>query len=271
MTFDQIPIRMLQLGVDRAWLCEQCDYSPGSLRAILAPNGNPNAKTDKALRRIWEALDREQERQKSPATTFERQQLVLRPTDEEFELWCRAAAGEPVNLWAFGALNTAAKRFMVAKSDRSAPSVPIPLPSTDTPANVIELPFYGTAAAGLPGGPLDVDDGTITVPPSIVGKLDPASLYVLRVNGQSMEPDYPDGSHIVCRKLKDGEFAKKGNDVISCDASGAYFKRLEYRKTGTKGEGPRKAVPHLVSLNPDFPEVIPASDSPIVAVVVGKV
>lgn len=268
MTFEQIPIRMLQLGVDRAWLAKECDYSLRTMAAILAPNASPANKTDKALRRIWEALDREEERQKSPATTFERQQLVLRPTDDEYENWCRAAAGEPVNLWAVGALNTAAKRFMVAKSDRSASIASMP---ESSPANIIELPFYGTAAAGLPGGPLDVLDGTVPVPAAIVGKRDPSGLYVLRVNGQSMEPDYPDGSQIVCRKLKDGEFAKKGQDVISCDASGAYFKRLEYRNTGKKGDVPRKAVPHLVSLNPDFPEVVPASDCPIVAVVVGKV
>ena len=268
MTFEQIPIRMLQLGVDRTWLCEQCDYSASTIANLLAPNGDPKAKTNKALRRIWEALDREEERQKSPATIFERQQLVLRPTDEEFQLWCRAAAGDPVNLWAAGALNTAAKRFMVAKSDRIAPLVSLP---TADAANVIELPFYGTAAAGQPGGPLDVLDGTVPVSSALVGKRDRSALYVLRVNGQSMEPDYPDGSQIVCRKLKDGEFAKKGQDVIACDSSGAYFKRLEYRKIGQKGDSPRKAVPHLVSLNHEFPEVTPASDCPIVAVVVGKV
>ncbi len=254
----------------RAWLCEQCDYKPGSLAQILAPNGSLKFKTDKALRRIWEALDREEARQlaeKNAPEPTPLSNLVIRVDTEEFDNWCRAALSHEqiVSDWAVGAIRVA------YQEENPAPSAPIPLPSTDTAANVIELPFYGTAAAGLPGGPLDVDDGTITAPPSIVGKLDPASLYVLRVNGQSMEPDYPDGSHIVCRKLKDGEFAKKGNDVISCDASGAYFKRLEYQKTGTKGEGPRKAVPHLVSLHPDFPEVIPASDSPIVAVVVGKV
>lgn len=118
----------------------------------------------------------------------------------------------------------------------------------------------------MPGGPLDTADGTHPVPAGY----DPATHYVLRVNGQSMEPDYPDGSHIVCRKLKPGEFAKKNDDVIACDASGAYFKRLLYRKDGPKGDTPRKATPRLVSINPDFPEVTPLADCPIVAVVVGK-
>lgn len=136
----------------------------------------------------------------------------------------------------------------------------------DPPANLIELPFYGTVAAGMPGGPLDTADGTHPVP----GSYDPATHYVLRVNGQSMEPDYPDGSHVICRALKPGEFAKKGQDVIAYDGSGAYFKRLVYRKDGPKGDAPRKANPRLVSINPDFPEVTPLADCPIVAVVVGK-
>lgn len=86
-----------------------------------------------------------------------------------------------------------------------------------------------------------------------------------------MEPEYPDRSFIVCRKLRAGEFATKGQDVIACDASGAYFKRLEYRKDGPRGDKPRKATPRLVSLNPEYPEVTPVTETPITAVVVGKV
>lgn len=93
MKFEDIPIRMMQLGVDRAWLAEQCDYKPGTLAAILAPNGNKGHKTDKALRRIWEALDREEERQKAvhfkPATLTNT--VTLTPTVEQFDRWMRAA------------------------------------------------------------------------------------------------------------------------------------------------------------------------------------
>lgn len=130
----------------------------------------------------------------------------------------------------------------------------------------IDLPYYGTVAAGRPGGPLDVMDGTHPA----MDNYDPLTHYVLRVNGQSMEPDYLDGSFIICRKLKSGEYATKGDDVIACDASGAYFKRLIYTKDGKKGNSPRKATPHLVSINPDFPEVVPVGDCPISAVVVGR-
>jgi hypothetical protein len=101
MTFEEIPIRMMQLGVDRAWLAAQTDYKLPHIGNILAPNGAPKNKTDKALRRIWEALDREEERQQKPAVSMERQQLVLRPTDAEYNLWNRAAnkAGETMLDW----------------------------------------------------------------------------------------------------------------------------------------------------------------------------
>jgi hypothetical protein len=93
MTFEEIPLRMIQLGVDRPWLAEQCDYKPGTLAAILAPNGNKGHKTDKSLRRIWEALDREELRQKSaiyrpaPLTNT----VTLTPTQAQFDRWMKAA------------------------------------------------------------------------------------------------------------------------------------------------------------------------------------
>lgn len=95
MTFDEIPIRMMQLGVDRPWLCAQCDYSPSTLASVLAPKGTN--KTDKALRRIWEALDREEARQKSaiaiPAPLGHR--VFIEPTEEQFDTWMQAVYHQP--------------------------------------------------------------------------------------------------------------------------------------------------------------------------------
>lgn len=97
MNFEEVPIRMIQLGVDRPWLCRECDYKPGSLAQILAPNGNQKFKTDKALRRIWEALDREEERQKSavmlPAPLGHR--VFIEPTEEQFDTWMQAVYQQP--------------------------------------------------------------------------------------------------------------------------------------------------------------------------------
>lgn len=138
--------------------------------------------------------------------------------------------------------------------------------SASEPQNIHHLPYYGTVAAGIPGCTVDVADDTHPV----AEPYDPSTHYVLRVRGESMEPDYTDGSHIVCRKLRSGEYATKGQDVICSDSSGNYFKRLKYTKDGPKGDAPRKARPHLVSINPDYDEVIPVSDCPITAVVVGR-
>ena len=82
---------MIQLGVNRTWLAQECDYTPDSLRQILAPNGK--GKTDKALRRIWEALDREEQRQKTALgiSEFLPFRLVLEPDKEQFDRWMRAA------------------------------------------------------------------------------------------------------------------------------------------------------------------------------------
>lgn len=95
MTFDAIPMRMLQLGVDRDWLAQACDYSKSTLASALAPNGSN--KTDKALRRIWEALDREEERQKAAATSTAAPlfRVVIEPEQARFDRWMQAVYAKP--------------------------------------------------------------------------------------------------------------------------------------------------------------------------------
>lgn len=112
MTFEAIPIRMLQLSVNREWLAKVCDYTPDSLRQILAPNGK--GKTNKALRRIWEALDREEARQKSavmlPAPLGHR--VFIEPTEDQFNSWMQAVYQQPgrtFDAWAKTGLDTLAQ------------------------------------------------------------------------------------------------------------------------------------------------------------------
>jgi len=91
MTFEEIPIRMLQLGISRQWLAGACDYSSSTLASIIAPKGTN--RTDKALRRVWEVLDREEERQKAalrapgPLTNI----VTLTPSVAQFDRWMKAA------------------------------------------------------------------------------------------------------------------------------------------------------------------------------------
>jgi len=117
MTFDEVPLKMIKLGVDRAWLARQCDYTTDSLRQILAPNGK--GKTAKALRRIWEALEREEIRQKRPAVQEAVCQIVVRPDVEEFTKWNKAALSKKktVEDWAIDALNKAAAQGIYALND----------------------------------------------------------------------------------------------------------------------------------------------------------
>lgn len=198
MNFDEIPIRMLKLGVDRAWLAEQCDYTAGSLARILAPNGDPKAKTDKALRRIWEALDREEQRQKRPLAPESICQIVVRPSVDKFTEWNKAALNEKITIeqWAIQALNKAAESGGYTIPD--APSI-VPIRCA------YEMPLLRAAA----GSPILADAETIEI------DQDPGTgRFMLELRGDSMAPRFADRQRIILRDkntlkrpvLKYGEF-----------------------------------------------------------------
>ena len=120
MTFQEIPSRLAQLGKDRAWLATVCDYSAAHIANALAPNGDDKSKTQKALRRMWEALDREEERQRmeleAPKALGHR--VVLEPTKAQFDRWTTAAVLSPA-----GNLDDWAKQGLDAKADRELPEL----------------------------------------------------------------------------------------------------------------------------------------------------
>jgi SOS-response transcriptional repressor LexA len=273
-TKEQIKEWLKRFHHSREWLGKQCGGV--SKRAVDNWLSSPREIPESTLYLIVRLMedDRVAEEERLRSGDPPQSHLVLRLNVDEFEAWNRAALAKRqiVTDWAVSAIRAAYEAELRLK----APGVfhvsePVPFPDpARLPHNVIEIPLYGSVAAGIPSGPLDVSDGTHSVPRDLIGKSKPADLYVLRINGESMEPEYRDGHFILCRRLRDGEYAKKGQDVIASDASGAYFKRLEYRKEGKKGDTPRKALPKLVSINPDYPEVVPVADCPIVAVVVSK-
>lgn len=138
MTFNEIPLRMMKLAVDRTWLANQCDYKPGTLAAILAPNGNKGHKTEKALRRIWEALDREETRQTSPTTaTSAKCQLVIHADYQAFTKWNEAALDEQQTMeqWIICRLNiAAATRALLTTAENEKPAADdIPTAAEDHP------------------------------------------------------------------------------------------------------------------------------------------
>ena len=127
--FGEIDSRLEALGKDRPWLAEISARSPHSIRAALAPNAKPKSRSELLQKALSDAIEREESRQAALAShpPFERQQLVLRPTDREYAAWCREAGGEPLQEWALAALNRAAARYL-------AGPVPLPAPEAEQQA-----------------------------------------------------------------------------------------------------------------------------------------
>jgi SOS-response transcriptional repressor LexA len=197
MTFDQIPIRMLQLGVDRTWLASECDYSLSTLANAIAPNGSN--KTDKALRRIWEALDREEERQRATATTPEAVhfRVVLEPEKDRFDHWMQAVYSKPGRTfddWASAGLDAIAARDL-------SPS----LEAVNAQSVFFEIPLLRAAV----GSPILADAETVEVDHD-----HGTGRFMLELRGDSMEPNFSDRQRIILRDkttlkrpvLKYGEF-----------------------------------------------------------------
>ena len=267
MTFDEIPLRMLQLGVDRPWLCEACDYKPGSLAAILAPNGNKKHKTEKAMRRIWEALDREEDRQRGsntlPAPLGHR--VFLEPTEAQFDRWMEAVYAKPgrnFDTWSKEGLDAIAKEELAAiklkiVSDLSE--------HAEDPSPVHWLPLRGGIAAGAPISSDATDGDRVRV-----AKEYPPVCHALRVFGHSMEPDIADGALVVVKALPEGHKPKQGRIVVYRDSNGLSLKRLAYRKSmpGDESANALGKVAVLESINPEFPDVHTTDSGTVEAVFV---
>lgn len=107
--------------------------------------------------------------------------------------------------------------------------------------NITELPFAGAAAAGEPvEAPRNE---TISVPGNW-----PAGHYVLEVNGQSAEPEFPDGS----RWVIDGRNCytpKQGVPCIVADENGSYLKKWNSKQK------------IFESINPEFPDIAPGDSA----------
>ena len=127
--FEEIDSRLETLGKNRAWLAHESGRKPDSIRVALAPNATKKNRSPLLQKVLSGAIEREEARQAALAShpPFERQQLVLRPTDREYAAWCREAGGEPLQDWALKALNEAARRYL-------AGPVPVPAPEAEQQA-----------------------------------------------------------------------------------------------------------------------------------------
>lgn len=92
--------------------------------------------------------------------------------------------------------------------------------------------------------------------PIPAGKEYPDDHYALRVFGQSMEPQIPDGSTIVVKSWPSDRTPKKGVIVVYSDGSGSTLKVFGYRKAKSGEESDSMGnIPVLRSLNPAFQDV----------------
>lgn len=246
MTFEEIPLKMMQLGVDRAWLALQCDYSISSIANILAAGGNPKSKTDKALRRIWEVLDREDERRKKPNPPEEKCAMVIRTTADEFANWNVASMNEHLTVenWAVQQLNRAAKMGMPLKT---SPPIKQSLTTDQFPdaGKSIEIPLLRAAA----GSPILADAEMIEVEKDYgVGR------FMLELRGDSMEPLFRNKQRIIMREKStlNRPVLKYGLLYCFVHEGCATFKQWAKDSEGNK---------ILHSFNPEHPDIPADADT----------
>ena len=193
MNFDKIPERMIKLGVNRAWLADQCDYTPDSLRQILAPNGK--GKTDKALRRIWEALDREEQRQKvalgiSELLPF---RVVLEPDQARFDRWMQAAhlkPGQTFSEWAMKGLDALADQDI----DTERNSEPVFVLNIAAQNSRLDHPYEIPLIRAAAGAPIMGDAEMVEVDHN-----PGPGRFLLELRGNSMEPKFNDRQRVILR------------------------------------------------------------------------
>ncbi|MEG0724339.1 MAG: S24 family peptidase [Akkermansia sp.] len=87
--------------------------------------------------------------------------------------------------------------------------------------------------------------------------------YILRVNGNSMEPQIMDGTLVIMRKHTVPPIPKIGTIVEYHDERGVTIKKLAQRKTP---EGKKEYILH--SINPSYPDIHPMDGGKISAVYV---
>lgn len=112
--------------------------------------------------------------------------------------------------------------------------------------------------SAIAGKPAEYTDDTFELQPVV--PLLPAYDFTIKVNGDSMMPEYQSGDEVACLKVEKGEFTQWGRVFVINSSQGAFIKRL-YR--GTYGY-------RCVSDNPKYPEFeIPEEEVYSISLVVG--
>jgi SOS-response transcriptional repressor LexA len=235
ISFDDMNDRLAKLGKNRAWLVESSKRSAGAIRSALAPNANPQHRSELLQKALSDAIEREEANQATATPILLPDRITLEVPAAKFDAYSRAAAdvqGRTVKEWAIEELDRAAEAWHAAQTKiRQFPSSTI----TSFP----EVPLL-RAAAGMP----ILADAEMVEPDRALG----AGRFLLELRGDSMEPRFRDRQRVVMRDrstlkrpvLKYGELYCFVHDGQAC------FKQW------AKADDGRKV---LRSLNPDHADI----------------
>lgn len=212
----------------RDWLAAKLGVSAGTVANWFAVK-NPRPIPEPTLRLIARLMA--DDLLGRPQYTIEETILIRRAMDQEGYVKLADFMRDSVLANASKLINT------------PAPTVAPALRVAEEPAehHAFRLPFLGAVAAGEP----------VEAPRNetlAVSKQYPDGHFIVEVNGQSAEPDYPDGSRWVIDG-RDKYTPKDGAVCVVSDGSGSYLKRWN-RKRGV-----------FESVNPRFKDVLPSNDA----------
>jgi len=148
------------------------------------------------------------------------------------------------------------KKGAIIKQDRKARAVMFAGMENREP--IVDIPIYGMIPAGYSDDTVPEADGTLSVDVRSMGLNQRSKAYALKVRGESMiDAHIMDGDHVVLEYRE-----PRNQDIVAALIDGeTTLKR--YVSNGRK--------PYLKAENPDFPDLIPASELLIQGVMVGLV
>lgn len=118
----------------------------------------------------------------------------------------------------------------------------------DTECDMVNILYVGDARAGSNDSFIGEENGLTTIPikASLI-HYDPKDLMLVSVKGDSMEPDLPDGSLLLFKKIREGCFPSDDKIIFCRYNSGFKIKRFKYLNNNFAA---------LVSDNKSYPPLI---------------
>ena len=137
--WNQIDNRLGGIGKDRAWLAEQTEYSPDTIRTALAPASIK--RSGRMLSAFSRAIEDEESRKGDEAATIANQSpddvIVLRVDETRYAAYNKASMAEGLSLkeWVINILNEAATDVLTRDAAATEAT------GSNAAPNPIESPF----------------------------------------------------------------------------------------------------------------------------------